>query len=160
MRIAADLIEVGVKPKDIYDKIYESHSLASRKLLALCLDTIKVSTDGKIAWMYLTKTMFDKSQATVHDAETFINYPRFINGVKIAMLFNNSVKKGFIKVSFRSNQDWVDVNKIASKFGGGGHVSASGCLVKGNIDTVEKKIMKEVKGVIARSPEGATEQSP
>lgn len=62
--------------------------------------------------------------------------------------FNASVKdKGFTKVSFRSNGDWVNVNKIASKFGGGGHVSASGCLVKGDIKTVEEKILKEVKKV-------------
>ena len=147
MRMAAELLDVGIRPKDIYDRIYESHSLASRRLLALSLKTIKVSKDGKIAIMYLTKVMFDKTKATMHDAEAFINYPRFIEGVDIALLFNDNVDKGFTKVSFRSNGDWVNVNKIASKFGGGGHVSASGCLVKGDIKTVEEKILKEVKKV-------------
>ena len=41
------------------------------------------------------------------------------------------------------------MNRIASKFGGGGHISASGCLVKGGIETVEKKILKEVRRVIS-----------
>jgi len=147
MRIVAELVELGISPKQMYERIYESHSLASRKLLGLCLDTLKASPDGKIAWMYLTKAMLKKTGASAHDAESFVNYPRFIDGVKIAVLFSDNAKKGFTKVNFRSNENWADVNKIASKFGGGGHVSASGCMVKGNIKTVEKKILKEVRKV-------------
>ena len=149
MTTAAELLKTGIDHKQIYDSIYESFSLASRKLLALSLGTLKVSSDGKIAWMYLTRAMFKKSEAAAHDAESFINQPRSINGVKIALLFSENVPKGFTKVSFRSNESWADVNRIASKFGGGGHISASGCLVKGGIETVEKKILKEVRRVIS-----------
>lgn len=145
MRVAAELIGLGANPKKMYERMYESHSLASRKLLGSCLNTLKISVDGKTAWMYLTKAMFKKTGATSHDSENFVNFPRFIDGVKIALLFSDAAKKGFTKVNFRSNESWADVNKIAVKFGGGGHVSASGCLVKGDIKTAEKKIMKEVK---------------
>ena len=163
MRIGAELVAAGVNPKKMYEMIYEAHSLASRKLLGLCLNTLKVSGDGKIAWMYLTKDMFKKTGATSHDSENFVNFPRFIDGVKIAALFSDAAKEGFTKVNFRSNESWNDVNKIASKFGGGGHVTASGCIVKGDMKSVEKKIMKEIGRVIARSDErkrGVTKQSP
>lgn len=158
IRIAAKLVSLGVNPKKMYERIYEAHSLASRKLLGLCLNTLKVSADGKIAWMYLTNAMLKKTGATTQDSENLVNFPRFIDGVKVAVLFSGASKKGFTKVNFRSNENWADVNKIASKFGGGGHVSASGCVVKGNMKSVEKKIMAEVKRVIARSE--ATKQSP
>jgi len=148
MRIVAELVGLGINPKEMYEKIYEAHSLASRKLLGMCLNTLKVSSDGKIAWMYLTKAMFKKAGATAHDAENFVNFPRFIEGVKIAMIFSDNAKRGFTKVNFRSNESWANVNKIATKFGGGGHVSASGCVVKGDIKTVEKKIMKEVRAAL------------
>jgi phosphoesterase RecJ-like protein len=148
MTIAARLIKTGIDPKQIYDSIYESFSLASRKLLALSLGTLEVSSDGKIAWMHLTRDMIKKSTATAHDAENFINYPRSINGVKIALLFSETAEGAFTKVSFRSNESWADVNRIASKFGGGGHVSASGCLVKGNIKDVQRRMLEEVKKAI------------
>jgi phosphoesterase RecJ-like protein len=148
MTIAACLIKTGIDPKQIYDSIYESFSLASRKLLALSLGTLEVSSDGKIAWMHLTRDMIKKSTATAHDAENFINYPRSINGVKIALLFSETAEGAFTKVSFRSNESWADVNRIASKFGGGGHVSASGCLVKGNIKDVQRRMLEEVKKAI------------
>jgi len=145
MSVAAHLLKCGVNPKQIYEKIYESHSLASRKLLGLCLNTLEVSGDGKIAWMYITKAMFKKAKAIAHDAENFVNYARFVDGVKIAVLFSEGTKQGFIKVSFRSNETWADVNKIASKFGGGGHRSASGCVVEGSIDSAKKKILAEIR---------------
>lgn len=145
LRAAARLLDYGVSPKEMYERIYESHSLASRRLLALCLGTLKVSADGNIAWMRLTKSMFKKTGAVGHDAENFANYARFVNGVKIAALFSDDTKTGYTKVSFRSNAGWADVNKIATRFGGGGHLSASGCLLKGSIAVVEKKILAEVK---------------
>ncbi len=151
MKIIADLSRYGINPKEIYERIYEAHSLASRKLLGLSLGTLKVSGDGKIAWMHLTEAMFDKVKAKPDDAENFVNYARFIEGVKIAALFSSNAKKGFTKVSFRSNEKWADVNKIASKFGGGGHHSASGCEVKGDIRAVEKKVLTQIRKYIANS---------
>jgi len=148
MYIAAELLKYGVDPKQMYENIYESYTLAGRKLLGLCLETLKVSKDGKIAWMRLTKAMFKKAGATSHDSENFVNFARFIDGVKIAVLFGDNTKQGFIKVNFRSNGKWMDVNRIASSFGGGGHVSASGCLVKGNMKSVKNKIIKEARKVI------------
>jgi len=175
MHIAAELMKFGVSPKHMYEMIYESHSLASRKLLGLCLGTLRLSPDGRFAWMHLTKAMFKKAGATALDAENFVNYPRFVEGVKIAVLFSDvecsrsvsdtsacrssskkghsirhNAKKGFTKVNFRSNETWADVNKIASKFGGGGHISASGCIMKGSLKAVEKKILKEVRKVLSK----------
>lgn len=148
LRTAAGLLEYGVNPKEMYNRIYESHSLPSRRLLALCLGTLKVSSDGNIAWMRLTKSMFKKTGAAGHDAENFVNYARFVNGVKIAVLFSDDTKTGYTKVSFRSNESWTDVNRIAVRFGGGGHLSASGCLLKGPIASVEKRILAEVRKAV------------
>lgn len=144
MKIAGHLLEFGADPKDLYERMYESHSLASRKLLGLCLGTLKISEDGKLAWMHLTKAMFKKAGAASHDAENLINYARFIDGVKIAIFFSDAECSGCTKASFRSNAN-LDVNKIASKFGGGGHMSASGCVIKGGIKSVEKKVLKEAR---------------
>jgi phosphoesterase RecJ-like protein len=37
----------------------------------------------------------------------------------------------------------VDVNKLANKFGGGGHVRAAGCTMTGNLTEVQESLVKE-----------------
>ena len=46
---------------------------------------------------------------------------------------------GAYKVSLRSAND-VNVSEICKTFGGGGHAKAAGCLIKGDIDDVKKRL--------------------
>ena len=48
------------------------------------------------------------------------------------------------KVSMRSGE-YVNVSDICLVFGGGGHQKAAGALIKGDVDQVKEKILKEVK---------------
>jgi phosphoesterase RecJ-like protein len=56
-------------------------------------------------------------------------------------------KDDFVKGSLRSKK-YVDVNKLAKEFGGGGHVRASGFLVKGSINDVKEKILDLIKSEV------------
>ena len=46
--------------------------------------------------------------------------------------------------SFRSKKS-VDVNVLARKFGGGGHVNASGCILTGTFRQVREKLIATIK---------------
>jgi len=52
------------------------------------------------------------------------------------------------KVSMRSN-DFVDVSRIACFFGGGGHIRAAGCSIKGSafdvVNNITEHIEKQLK---------------
>ena len=48
------------------------------------------------------------------------------------------------KISLRSKGK-VNVEKIAKKFGGGGHINAAACRIEGDIDSVRSKIMEAIK---------------
>ena len=48
------------------------------------------------------------------------------------------------KVSLRANT-YADVGALAAQFGGGGHVKAAGCMLKGNIYDVTERIGKAAK---------------
>ena len=45
------------------------------------------------------------------------------------------VKKGQYKISLRS-KTYVDVNRLAGCYGGGGHVRAAGCMLFGDLEDV------------------------
>ena len=62
-------------------------------------------------------------------AEDVVTYPRSIGGVKVAVLLREEAP-GRVKVSLRGKGE-VPVNRIAGRFGGGGHENAAGCTVPG-----------------------------
>lgn len=132
-RLAAKLIEAGVKPTEIAEQIYESNSIDKLRFLSGVLKGIKTSPDGEIAWVTVPP------YRNWENDEELITYPRSLKGVKIAILFRE-LKSNRVKISFRS-KGGVDVNTLAQKFGGGGHRAASGCVVKGGLASVRRKIL-------------------
>ncbi len=146
--IVSELIEIGVRPYEIYSRIYETTSMQDTNLLAEALQTLKVTDDGKVSWLWVTKEMLKKTKASLEGTENIVNFARAIEGTEIAMLFRETGTENRIKVSFRS-KGRVDVNKLAAFFDGGGHATASGCTIFGKIEDVEKKVLKQAQDMIA-----------
>lgn len=145
-RIASEMVEIGVKPWEIYDALYDHQPVNSIKLLARALSTLELNAGGKIASIYVTKQMLKSTNTTKKDTEGLINYPRSIDGVRIALMFRED--DGKIKVSLRSRGD-IDVSKFAERFGGGGHKGASAFVFDGTIKSAKQKILKEVERYIS-----------
>ncbi|TYP54296.1 DHH family phosphoesterase [Thermosediminibacter litoriperuensis] len=142
LRVLAELVELGVRPDIVNREVFEKKSLESVMLLKEVLGTLKVSAGGKLAYMTVTKDMMIKTGAREEDTDGFINYAREIEGVEVAIIFKEQDNLK-VKVGFRANQ-WVDVSKIAEEFGGGGHVKAAGCTVKGPLDKAQELILASV----------------
>lgn len=122
-RKVATLLDAGVNPTEIYDKIYDQSKFSKIKLLGRALESIQLIADGKIAYMKITQNDFEEFGAIESDTENFVNYNLSIENVVLGLLFIE-LKNGF-KVSFRSKGN-IPVNKLASEFGGGGHTNAAG----------------------------------
>jgi phosphoesterase RecJ-like protein len=146
--IAGELLGYGLDPALVSERVYERRSIEDIKLLALVLDTLAVNKDGTVAYLELTADMIRKTGADITKSEGLINYARSIDGVKVAVLFKEDLKDpSRINVSFRSKSDGgtVDVNKIASAFGGGGHMRASGCVINGTLAQAKRKVLAKIE---------------
>lgn len=142
--IVAHLMKIGdLKPAQITHQVYETQLPSAIKLLSMTLDTLERSEDGRIAWMTITDEMFKETGATLAETENFINYVRSVKGSEVAVLFTE-LTKDEVKVSFRSKPS-ADVNSIARTFGGGGHLRASACTLKGALEEVKQRVLAEVK---------------
>lgn len=122
-RKVATLLDTGVNPTEIYDKIYDQSKFSKIKLLGRALNSIKLLAEGRIAYMIITQKDFEEFDAIESDTENFVNYNLSIENVVLGLLFIE-LRNGF-KVSFRSKGN-IPVNKLAAEFGGGGHTNASG----------------------------------
>ncbi len=138
-QIVASLLKEGVSPSLLAERVYRVSSFPRQKLLGLSLATLERSSDGSIAWFRLTREMYWQSQASPQETNGFINCIGSLQGVKLALLFREREDRK-VKVSFRSKGE-LNVASLAKHFGGGGHRGASGCLIEGSIEEVEKRVL-------------------
>jgi phosphoesterase RecJ-like protein len=142
LRIAAHLMELGVKPYQVATRVYWEKSLASLKILGDALSSIEVTHDGKVATMDVTQAMYLRSGATSADTEGFANYPRSVDGVAIGVLIRET-ESGRYRVSLRAAEGY-DVDKVARVFGGGGHATAAGFRIEGDLEGIKAKIRDQI----------------
>jgi bifunctional oligoribonuclease and PAP phosphatase NrnA len=148
LRIAADLIEIGVRPDEVAERVYDNYTLARLRLMEMVLATLVVHADGKIALISVSADMLNRSGATIDDVEGFINYPRSLSSAQVAG-FIKEPKKGVVSVSLRAKGK-VDVASIAAVFGGGGHKNAAGFRISGkSIEDVQTLVLEELNQVVA-----------
>ena len=141
LRIASHLVEAGAKPWSISKEIYENKPYRAMKLLGLSLATLE--RKNGVAWISSTDSMFKKTGAEAGNCEDFVDFPRKVKGVEVAVFFRYNGGNSY-KVSLRSKGK-VNVQKIAKSFGGGGHAPAAGCRIKGSLKDVQDKVLKAIK---------------
>ncbi len=151
MRIAADLVETGVFPAEISGYIYNNYTPKRIRLLEKVLGTLSLYEHDALAVIQVSRQMIEDSGALPEDVEGFIDFPRSINSVKVAVFIKES-RKGVVSVSLRAKGD-VDVAEIAKSYGGGGHRNAAGFrFFDKSASQVHEIIIDELKRVVNNPP--------
>jgi len=124
LHIAAKLVELGADPSEIAKQCYLSITHERHALKRLVSNTLSLKDGKKSAFMTILPEFYAKSGAKSEDTEGIIEEVSSIQGVEVGSLFEFN-SDGGLRVSLRS-KGRVDVNAIASTFGGGGHKAAAG----------------------------------
>jgi len=147
-RAAAELCDKGAKPFSVFRKVGAKRWGAVR-LIGSALSTLEKTADGKIAWIHVTRDMFDEAGAEYEDGDGLLELVRPVRGVEICIIFKED-SGGDIKVSMRSNGT-VDAFAIAKLHGGGGHRLAAGMTVEGPIQKAIARTIAECSEVVKRT---------
>jgi len=145
LRVAAELVETGLDVGAISHHVYESYPYARLHLLRLVLADLKLAHHNRIAYYWITREMFEESRAKREDTEGVIDYARSIDGVVVAVLFEELAEPGKVRISLRSKHRRVDANAIARVFDGGGHKEAAGARLTGRPADVERRVLRAVR---------------
>ncbi len=148
-RIAADLLSYGVNTAEINERLHKRSTKEQQLLKAHLISKMKFFSCDKVACVYID----DQTRRTFHmedkDPGDIVNIPRELDGVEIAFSVKQDTEDmNKFKISLRTRS--ADASAIALKFGGGGHVRASGCTVKA--DNIEQCIAA-VSGACAQELE-------
>ena len=142
--VAGHLLNRGVIPSEVAGKLFDNYSVSRLHLLEKVLGSLVLYADGQIAVISATNEMFKTSGAKPEDTEEFINLPRALRSVKVAVFFKET-PDDHIKVSLRAKGE-CDVSQVAAKYGGGGHRNAAGYRVKGKtMAEVQGELLQELK---------------
>lgn len=140
-RAAARLVDCGVNPKRIYNRISSGKPWSTRKLLGIMLKRAERYLDGRLAVTYETMEDTKAYGADGRDSDALYSALLATEGVRAALLVRQENETS-CTLGFRS-QDAVDVSAVAAKFGGGGHKNAAGAICEGKIATIIPAIIKE-----------------
>jgi phosphoesterase RecJ-like protein len=151
-RIAAELLDLGVHPARCYQEIYERNSEAYTRLLGHALTDLRLDGGGAVVSVRLTSELIRSCDADDVDTSEITTSLLSMDGVWAALLFRE-LSDGRVKVSLRSKGD-VDVHRLATRFGGGGHRNASGIVVEGELDAVMQEVIEGAVALTAARQEG------
>jgi phosphoesterase RecJ-like protein len=147
LRVAAELLEAGVDPEEIYLEVYARAPEGRPRLFAEALQTLVVEPEHGLAWVTVPPGAIERLGVSSDDLDGVVEFPRSIEGVRMALLFRE-VSQGRVKVSLRSIGD-VDVAAFARRWGGGGHTKAAGVALAGSLAEVQSTVLAAARSYLA-----------
>ena len=141
---ASELVRAGANLNRINNNVVKNKTVDSLKLWGTALARLNKHPEVDIAHTYLTQKDFLDHGVDEEVSEGISNFLNNLSEAKIALVLKET-KDGKIKGSLRTTHDNVDVSKIATSLGGGGHKKAAGFTVEGTIDEVLEKIAQIYK---------------
>lgn len=137
--MAADMLEYGVDIQKLYYLVLSQKSMAQYSLMKMTLDRLEMYCDGKIAFSYISHEDMENVGAKKGDHEGLVDIGRNIAGVEVSIFMRED--NGY-RISLRSNGK-INVNEIAKRFGGAGHMMAAGAKVDTSFKETKEKLISE-----------------
>lgn len=139
--VAAKLKESGADICNIGYEMFTRQTKARAMLYTKVLSGMRFALEDKLAFITVTQKDFEETGTDKSHTEGFVDFALSIDGVEVSIALME-VKKNQYKASLRSRN--VNVNAVAERFGGGGHVLASGCMLFGEYEEVIDRLTHAV----------------
>lgn len=142
MMIVSKLMEFDIPTDFIIDESFYMKTYNENKIMGYALMNSKLAFDGRVIYSSISKKDMSDFDVTNKDLDGIVAQLRLTKGVLVAV-FSYETVAGDIKFSLRSIEPF-DVNQVANTFGGGGHIRASGCTLKGTLEDTMPKVLAEI----------------
>lgn len=143
LEIAGHLISYGFDFPSLIDQTFYEKTYVQNQVLGRALLESVLIMDGKCIFSVVDKKMMRFYDVEPGDLSSIVSQLRVIKGVECAIFMYETGLMEY-KVSLRSNS-FIDVAKVASYFGGGGHVRAAGCTMKGTCHDVVNNLSRQLE---------------
>ena len=144
LKIASELIDLGVEIDQIYQNLFNNFQFSRLKLLGKTLENFKKVKDLPVMYSLLSDEDQKINNYKKGDTEGFVNFGLSIEGILCSVLMVEKKDEGIVKLSFRSKGE-ISVNDFAENFfNGGGHIHAAGGVSYLSLAETEEKFLKDI----------------
>ena len=125
--LVTKLIEMtNIKFTEVYPSLY-SRPISEMRFQGYIYQNLKI-TENNFAYIKLTDDILKEYNVDSASAGNMINDLKFVSGIIVWAFFSEETKTGIIKANIRSRGPAT--NDVAAKYGGGGHIYASGARLQ------------------------------
>lgn len=142
--VVAELMKYSFDAPAVVRKMFDIVPLRQLKMERAALDALHLYRDGSVILLPISRKMLEDNGALDEDVAGMVALVRRIEGAVVCATLKET-KEGDVKVSLRSADDIFDVSAVAAVFGGGGHVKASGCLIKAPLEEAEARLLAAIE---------------
>lgn len=136
--VAAELMKTGIDTRRIAEELIDGNSVGDLQMIGSVLSGVTLMTVGSLGVAYLVAdadTIYGHSASAV---ESLVDFVRVVDNAQLGVVFKET-SRGRWAVSLRSSS--MDVSRIATCLGGGGHVPAAGYTTSGRVDTIVQELV-------------------
>ena len=144
LKIASELIDLGVEIDHIYQNLFNNYQFSRLKLLGKTVENFKKVKDLPVMYSLLSDEDQKNNNYKKGDTEGFVNFGLSIEGILCSVIMVEKKDEGVVKLSFRSKGE-ISVNDFAANFfNGGGHIHAAGGISYLSLAETEEKFLKDI----------------
>ncbi|MDD2229142.1 MAG: DHH family phosphoesterase [Candidatus Cloacimonetes bacterium] len=143
--LSADLCDLGIKPHVLYKEYFLNHSAEEMRYVGETLATIELHFNRKVLTMVSTLEMMQRNKLNPDSVMNITRWVQGVNGLDAIVYFREDAA-GLYKLSLRSVN--LNVNRIAIRYGGGGHRQASGCTIEGNLEDIKALLLSDFEAAL------------
>ncbi len=156
LRLGAELVEAGAQPWLVAQNLFEGWAPERLDLLREVIGVMRFHDDGRLVTIPVSRALLDATGASDDMIDGLVNYGRSVRGVEVAALLWEQDPPGpeaRVRLSLRATGD-VDVSRIASSFGGGGHRAAAGATIVASLADAEARVVDAALPALATAGAG------
>lgn len=142
MEAVAQLMKYDIPTAFIIDESFYSKTYDENRIYGYSILYSTLCYEGRVIYSYITREKMNEFKVSSRELEGIVSQLKLTRGVECAV-FVYELGNGECKVSLRSSE-YMDCNAVASAFGGGGHVRAAGCNIKGTVSECITKLLDEI----------------
>jgi phosphoesterase RecJ-like protein len=137
LHLAAELIGLGADPAGLFASLFQRRPPEEPRALGAVLSRVEYFGSGRLA--VADQPLGNGGAPWLEDGDPLLDLVRAVERVEV-VLYLREVEPGTCKLSARSKTAF-DVNALARRFGGGGHVKAAGATIRGALGEVRARVV-------------------
>ena len=151
LALAGELVELGADPAALFGSLFQRRPADEPRALGAVLARLEYFAGGRLA--VTVQPLGNGGAPGLDDGDPVLDVLRSVEKVEV-VLYLRETEPGSCKLSARSKTAF-DVNRLARRFGGGGHVKAAGATIRGSLSDARSQVVAAALEMLGKGGAGA-----